>query len=102
MADLVASNIPVLVTLGLGSCIGSSSSTETKVAGCAHMFPSMESKNRSEAGQVADTAVLKWRNCFSAHSRNLQAKIAEGSDVSVQKGIGLLRGLRETLSNEKC
>ncbi|WP_213693850.1 chemotaxis protein CheD [Aminiphilus sp.] len=88
MADLVAVKHPsVLVTLGLGSCIGLVIfDPKNKVAGMAHiMLPdSRESKSVPKPGKFADTAVPKLLQellSLGALPTNLQAKIAGGAQM---------------------
>ena len=88
MADLVAVKVPsLLVTLGLGSCIGVVIyDPRNKVAGMAHiMLPdSRDAGAVLKPGKFADTAVprlLQELSALGALPSNLQAKIDGGAQM---------------------
>lgn len=88
MADHVAVKVPaVLVTLGLGSCIGLVIfDQKNKIAGMAHiMLPdSRDAGQVPKPGKFADTAVPKLvqeLTALGAAPGSLQAKIAGGSQM---------------------
>ena len=99
MADLVAVKVPsLLVTLGLGSCIGLVIyDPRNKVAGMAHiMLPdSRDAGAVPKPGKFADTAVprlLQELSSLGALPSNLQAKIAGGAQMfAFQNNSALVR-----------
>jgi len=88
MADLVAiKKTGILVTLGLGSCIGLVLfDQQNKIAGMAHiMLPdSRESASVLKPGKFADTAVpqlLDEMKALGASKSNIKAKFAGGAQM---------------------
>lgn len=88
MADLNVVTAPgVLVSLGLGSCIGVALYDETvKVAGLAHiMLPSSKAiKNNENKAKFADTAIfqlIEMMTVIGARRDRLKAKIAGGAQM---------------------
>lgn len=93
MADLVVSKPPaVLVTLGLGSCIGLVVFDQVqKIVGMVHiMLPdSREAKNIPKPGKFADTAVpllLDELAKLGANKAQLRAKMAGGAQMFTMPG----------------
>jgi len=93
MADLkVIAEDGVLVTLGLGSCVGIALYDETtRTAGLAHiMLPSSKLiKNNQNKAKFADTAVeclLKLMMEMNAQKERIVAKIAGGAQMFSFKG----------------
>jgi len=88
MAELHALNHPgVLVTLGLGSCVGIALyDRKSRVIGLAHiMLPSSTNikKNDNEA-KFADTAIVELLNSMyklGAYKGNITAKLAGGAQM---------------------
>lgn len=88
MADLnIAKSPGVLITLGLGSCVGIALyDTETQMAGLAHiMLPSSKLiDNNQNPAKFADTATELLINLMiekGAIRKNLVAKIAGGAQM---------------------
>ncbi|AGI38779.1 chemotaxis protein CheD [Thermoclostridium stercorarium subsp. thermolacticum DSM 2910] len=88
MADLKHTFHPgVLVTLGLGSCVGIALyDTKTKMIGLAHiMLPwSEQAKNKANKAKFADTGIrLLLENMLKdgADKKNIVAKIAGGAQM---------------------
>lgn len=88
MADLnVAKNNGVLITLGLGSCVGIALYDPiAKVAGLAHaMLPdSKEIKNNANIAKFVDLATIKLTKdmiAAGAHQSRIVAKIAGGAQM---------------------
>ncbi|NSW89861.1 MAG: chemotaxis protein CheD [Firmicutes bacterium] len=90
MAELSALNHPgVLVTIGLGSCVGIALyDREKKVIGLAHaMLPSsLQIKNNTNTnkGKFADTAILELLDemiRLGASRKNIIAKLAGGAQM---------------------
>ncbi len=88
MADLNVLKHPgVLVTLGLGSCVGIALyDRRTKVIGLAHiMLPySYQAKNNSNIAKFADTAIYKLveeMEKLGAHRASIVAKLAGGAQM---------------------
>jgi chemotaxis protein CheD len=88
MADLVVSKHPaMLITLGLGSCIGLVIFDQvSKTAGMVHiMLPdSHDAKNIPKPGKFADTAVpllLEALAKLGVNKANLRAKMAGGAQM---------------------
>lgn len=93
MADLkVVSGDGVLVTLGLGSCVGIALyDSATRTAGLAHiMLPSSKLiKNNQNKAKFADTAVeclLELMLKMNARKKSIIAKIAGGAQMFFLKG----------------
>lgn len=87
MADLAVAVAPmILVTIGLGSCVGVALYDEkARVGGLAHiMLPQSSGLPISNPAKFADTAlpllVTKMRECGAEH-RRLKAKLAGGSQM---------------------
>lgn len=88
MADLnVVVNPGILISLGLGSCVGVALYDEyLKVAGLAHiMLPnSRQIKNNANKAKFADTAIIQLMEQMAklgANRGRLKAKIAGGSQM---------------------
>jgi chemotaxis protein CheD len=88
MAEVCTANHPaVLVTLGLGSCVGICLYDKTKkIVGMAHiMLPSSKDiKNNSNRAKFADTAVellITGMVKYGAERRRITAKIAGGAQM---------------------
>lgn len=88
MAELFAAKHPaVIITLGLGSCVGICLYDNTKkVVGMAHiMLPSSKDvKNNSNKAKFADTAVellIDRMTGLGANPRRITAKIAGGAQM---------------------
>ncbi len=95
MAELVALRHPaLLVTLGLGSCIGLVLYDEAnRIAGLVHiMLPdSRQSRNETKPGKFADTALpalLAELNKLGASRSRLKAKMAGGAQMFNLPGSG--------------
>lgn len=94
MAELVVSKPPaVLVTLGLGSCIGLVVFDQvTKIVGMVHiMLPdSRDAKNLPKPGKFADTAVPllldELAKLGATNKANLRAKMAGGAQMFTMPG----------------
>lgn len=88
MADLNVAMAPgILISLGLGSCVGIALYDEsTKVAGLAHvMLPSSKAiKNNENRAKFADTAIaqlLDEMTLAGARRDRIRAKIAGGAQM---------------------
>lgn len=88
MADLKVSPHPgMLVTLGLGSCVGVALyDPETRIIGMAHiMLPSsLHSRKRDNRAKFADTALEKLiqdMQELGAEKQSIKAKIAGGAQM---------------------
>jgi chemotaxis protein CheD len=88
MADLNVTKAPgVLITMGLGSCIGIAVyDPMAKVAGLAHiMLPDSKAiANNSNKAKFADTALVQLifeMEKLGAKKRNMKAKIAGGAQM---------------------
>ena len=100
----------VLTTSGLGSCIGVAlTDTETGAAGLVHvMLPSADEMDDDNAAKFADSGtelLLEEMEAAGASVRNIEAKIAGGSDMldfsESGSGIGVrnVEQVRETLDS---
>jgi chemotaxis protein CheD len=105
----VTTNGAVLTTSGLGSCIGVALyDTETGAAGLVHvMLPAADEMKDDDAAKFADTGtelLIDELEAAGASVRNIEAKIAGGSDMldfsESGSGIGVrnVEQVRETLS----
>lgn len=110
MADLSASCHPsVLVTLGLGSCVGIALyDTTTKIVGLAHiMLPSsLQAKNNSNIAKFADTAIVKLLDDMKklgARQGSIVAKLAGGAQMfAFNQSSDLMRiGFRNIASSKE-
>ena len=122
MADLkVATKPGVLITIGLGSCVGIALyDTKTRVGGLAHiMLPTIKRTTRSESGngvnpmKYADTAVdMTLKKMIQQHAvrKNITAKIAGGahmfscvneSSSFLKVGENNVAAVKEKLKQEK-
>lgn len=88
MADLnIVNNNGILVTLGLGSCVGVALyDKKKKMAGLAHvMLPSsIEIKNNSNKAKFADSGIellISKMESLGANRKNMVAKLAGGAQM---------------------
>jgi len=103
----------ILVTLGLGSCVGVALFDNTvKVAGLAHILLSDSNaftfREEVNPGKFANTAIpllLKQMSCHGARQNRLHAKIAGGSQLfsfqnnQLSVGEKNIRAVRSVLSD---
>ena len=99
IADLaVSKNDGVIITVGLGSCVGIALyDSAIKVAGLAHILLSDSTmfKNQSNPAKFADTAIpllVEEMVKLGARRNRLQAKIAGGSQLFLLEGSTLAVG----------
>ncbi|MCD6450159.1 MAG: chemotaxis protein CheD [Thermotogaceae bacterium] len=84
----------IIVTLGLGSCVGVCiRDLKTKIGGMVHvMLPDSGGKNVSNPGKFADTgiaAVIEEIKKKGGNTNHLEAKIAGGAAMFEGKGLNV-------------